>query len=33
VAVNLVVVALGEVQSVESVVDTGSVKSGEFLFA
>jgi hypothetical protein len=33
VAVDLVVVALGQVQSVESVVDTGSVESREFLLA
>jgi hypothetical protein len=33
VAVNLVVVALGQIQSVEGVVDTGSVESGEFLLA
>jgi hypothetical protein len=33
VAVDLVVVALGQIQSVESVVDTGSVEGGEFLLA
>jgi hypothetical protein len=33
VAVDLVVVALGQVQSVEGIVDTGSVESGEFLLA
>lgn len=31
--VDLVVVVLGEVQSIESIVDTGCVESGEFLLA
>jgi len=33
VAVDLVVVALGQVQSVEGVVDTGSVEGREFFLA
>ena len=33
VAIDLVVVALGQIQSVEGVVDTSSVESGEFLLA